>query len=539
MLAALWEWKRKRVVRNESENQNPYKEAPPKWLAVLSFAGLDTYDSLLLPLLAHEVGHFIVASFPEKSDELDAAVSAVLSTAEVAKIAKRHKQPHLDRDAKRRLRPLTIRAAGCLRELLADALAVRMMGFAFFAAQAEFLKTIPQLGDGLFLHDSSYPALDFRLAVILKQLRDPKFPGNIERILGGKKSPAKWPSSLQLARVYLDRCAKKRTVRSNGDWRSAFGATGGASAVELELLQLAERAVSESVEKVYGIASELIPDERCVRPTQRIFERVERLEHDLPPTLRPENQSSFAEMLMAAWLYQLSTGEARERKEKASTDQLSQYQITCRLVQKAAELTTVESPALESVRNRREGQTGAVLSGPHISARLRRPVTDEKHLAVVPYRADSVDGASLDVHLGHWFVVAKRTRLSSVKLNDPLAERLLRTIGREEEFVAKNNHFLIHPGDFVLGATLEFVALPPDLMAFVEGRSSLGRSGLIVATASQVAPGFHGVIVLELANAGTVPLELEPGMRIAQLVFQKMTSRTKPYRKRFYCQIKP
>ena len=116
------------------------------------------------------------------------------------------------------------------------------------------------------------------------------------------------------------------------------------------------------------------------------------------------------------------------------------------------------------------------------------------------------------------------------------------SVGTEEFFVRRGEPFLIHPGDLVLGATLEFLALPPDLMAFVEGRSSLGRMGLIVATATQVAPGFHGVIVLELANAGTVPLKVTPGMTIAQLVLQKLAepvAADKVYRGRYHCQIKP
>jgi dCTP deaminase len=79
-------------------------------------------------------------------------------------------------------------------------------------------------------------------------------------------------------------------------------------------------------------------------------------------------------------------------------------------------------------------------------------------------------------------------------------------------------------------------------MAFVEGKSKWGRLGLIVATASQVAPGFHGVIVLELANAGTVPIELQPETAIAQLVFQKISQPIAAkdlYRGKFYCQVKP
>jgi deoxycytidine triphosphate deaminase len=100
----------------------------------------------------------------------------------------------------------------------------------------------------------------------------------------------------------------------------------------------------------------------------------------------------------------------------------------------------------------------------------------------------------------------------------------------------------MHPGDLVLGATLEFFDLPNDLMAYVEGKSQLGRKGLIVATAAQVAPGFHGVVVLELVNAGMVPLKIRPGMEISQLVFQTLTEPVPNeflYRGSSYCQIKP
>ena len=109
-------------------------------------------------------------------------------------------------------------------------------------------------------------------------------------------------------------------------------------------------------------------------------------------------------------------------------------------------------------------------------------------------------------------------------------------------FVPDGKDFIIHPGDFVLGATLEFVALPSDLMGFVEGKSSIGRLGLLVATATQIAPGFHGVVVLEFANTGTVPLVVEPRMPIAQLVLQRMVSPVSDealYKGRHYCQIWP
>jgi dCTP deaminase len=85
-------------------------------------------------------------------------------------------------------------------------------------------------------------------------------------------------------------------------------------------------------------------------------------------------------------------------------------------------------------------------------------------------------------------------------------------------FVTAEGEFILQPGDFALAISMEYICLPPNIMAFVEGKSSLGRVGLLIATATQVAPGFKGCIVLELYNAGTVPVVLRPAMRIAQLI---------------------
>lgn len=91
--------------------------------------------------------------------------------------------------------------------------------------------------------------------------------------------------------------------------------------------------------------------------------------------------------------------------------------------------------------------------------------------------------------------------------------------------------FILHPGDFVLGTTKERVAIPADLIAHVEGRSSLGRLAIVVhATAGLADPGYEGQITLELSNLGTAPVALTPGMRIAQLTFTELTSAAeRPY----------
>ncbi|MCC7537471.1 MAG: dCTP deaminase [Deltaproteobacteria bacterium] len=203
----------------------------------------------------------------------------------------------------------------------------------------------------------------------------------------------------------------------------------------------------------------------------------------------------------------------------------------------------MSNPAEEDRESGGHGNATGVLSAAEIERRHGLAVGNPLRLSVIPWSKGSVQAASLDVHLGNWFAVPRRTRLASVDLSDPGGMAWAETAGRERLFVRSGEKFVLHPGDCVLGTTREFVALPNDVMAFVEGRSGIGRMGVVVATATQVAPGFHGVIVLELANIGTVPVQVKPEMGIAQLVFAHTLmapgDRARGYRGRFHCQIYP
>src|SRR5690606_10251661 len=95
----------------------------------------------------------------------------------------------------------------------------------------------------------------------------------------------------------------------------------------------------------------------------------------------------------------------------------------------------------------------------------------------------------------------------------------------EEFIIDEGAAFTLHPGEFALGSTVERVRVPPDLVARVEGRSSIGRIAVVVhATAGFIDPGFDGEITLELSNLGRCAVKLYPGMRISQVVFHTMTS---------------
>jgi dCTP deaminase len=123
--------------------------------------------------------------------------------------------------------------------------------------------------------------------------------------------------------------------------------------------------------------------------------------------------------------------------------------------------------------------------------------------------------ASLDLRLGRWFLTLQQSSRTELDFYNP-QEASDYYLGRKD-FIRFDAHYVLHPGRFVLGSTLEWVRMPAICTASIVGKSSLGRHGLIIETAPVVHPEFSGCLTLELANVGEVPINLRPGMEIAQL----------------------
>jgi dCTP deaminase len=138
-----------------------------------------------------------------------------------------------------------------------------------------------------------------------------------------------------------------------------------------------------------------------------------------------------------------------------------------------------------------------------------------------------VQPASVDLRLGREFLEFQHANIPCIH---PNSEQEVDEYV-EETVIEEGGEFILHPGDFVLGTTHERVEIPDDLIAHVEGRSSLGRLAVVVhATAGLADPGFNGHITLELSNLGTAPVALSPGMRISQLTFTELKNPAKrPY----------
>jgi dCTP deaminase len=145
--------------------------------------------------------------------------------------------------------------------------------------------------------------------------------------------------------------------------------------------------------------------------------------------------------------------------------------------------------------------------------------TGEVRIVMDPWEPAMMQPSSIDVRLDRFFRVFENHRYPHI---DPAADqsdltRVVEPDGQEP--------FILHPGEFVLGSTYEVCTLPDDVAARVEGKSSLGRLGLLThATAGFVDPGFSGHVTLELANVATLPIKLYPGMKIGQFCFFRLSS---------------
>lgn len=172
-----------------------------------------------------------------------------------------------------------------------------------------------------------------------------------------------------------------------------------------------------------------------------------------------------------------------------------------------------------------------MLNCEEIARRLELDPADKQRISIVPLPEVAPirerGGTSIDLRLGRWFRSFKQSRSSHYKLwTDDLAagDSQQPQLKTNEHFVRFGNSFILHPGRFVLGVTMEWLTLPDSISGYVTGKSSLGRHGLVIETAAGLHPNFSGCLTLELANVGEVPLAISPGMEICQIFLHEIAA---------------
>ena len=153
-----------------------------------------------------------------------------------------------------------------------------------------------------------------------------------------------------------------------------------------------------------------------------------------------------------------------------------------------------------------------------LSDRTIRRLLAEGRIGIEPFDDGLVQPSSVDVRVDRFFRVFRNARYPYIDVKAEMEDLT------ELVQIADEEPFILHPGEFVLGSTLERVTLPDDLVARLEGKSSLGRLGLLIhSTAGFIDPGWDGHVTLELSNVANLPITIYHGMKIGQLSFVRMT----------------
>jgi dCTP deaminase len=154
-----------------------------------------------------------------------------------------------------------------------------------------------------------------------------------------------------------------------------------------------------------------------------------------------------------------------------------------------------------------------------LSDRSIREEIEAGRIVIEPFDPECVQPSSVDLHVDAGFRTFHNARYPFIDVKRPMEDLT------ELVQVGEGEAFILHPGEFVLGSTRERIALPDDLVARLEGKSSLGRLGLLIhSTAGYVDPGWDGYLTLELSNVANLPITIYPGMKIGQISFFRLTS---------------
>jgi dCTP deaminase len=445
-----------------------------------------------------------------------------------------------------------------LGEIMADVFSAHLLGPA-----ALFVLTELALSVGLIdVFDEEHPPLRARLRVLREELTHLGYVSGIDveeaqLSLGawGQKLEKRVRAAVEKEFRYVDAFLK---MEGRAESQEQLVQNGGAVGEPDYWTHIAAHlpAIVEHVRKRVSALREesedrggpifLRPDDLVSNPQHDVNQAIALLSKSVPPNcmreldaegIRQVGQLTFAILLNAGWLYWATYGKRRRGGAPVQYGELCPERVLVdRLVLKGIELSEAQywfavregrlprrsRPELKRTdfcgQAKADFHAGGVLSADEICARINRPL-DENSLIITPMldRSAQIGKSSVDVRLGTEFIVAKHMRLPSLDPTDPeIRARIMEY--QTKVYVAPGKPLILQPQQFVLGSTLEYLRLPDDLAGLVIGRSSWGRLGLVIATASHVEPGFHGCLTLELVNLGGIPLSLYPCSRIGQLV---------------------
>lgn len=526
---------------------------------IISFPSLERDNILLHSVIGHELGHLIASQLVEQAKS--AFLEHVQKDIEIATDAELTRDGITEQSEplwyqQYRTERLTHNSTICLKfwerameEILAD-----IVGAVLFGPAALFSTFEVAVQSGFDLSPSPrneyYPPWRTRIREVLTvvdamggSILSPTpdlFLMNVPFTLTERAKALGLDRDVR-ARLVKERIQTIRDVATNKDDSAAVSYH--------PLAKLAYRAlrsfIDEATTNIKTILGKRCFSEKQVSTTlPALIERLDagvtpNAEHDMPS--RRLSKIGLVDVLNSAWFHKASV--AISPTSETDRDLLERVRAQRnRLTLKAIEYAFLaDEHPVRAVREQppaRPSTASGVLTSDDIHELMERKAVLDR-LIVTPLfdASQSLVDSALDVRLGTEFVLFRKEAFNALDISE---ESLQSDVSRYQERVVRRigERFVLHPRQLVIGSTLEYIQLPATIMAYVVGKSTWGRTGLVIATATKVDPGFRGCITLEIINDGEVPLVLLPGVPIAQLVFHR-TERSAKYGGAYSCPIGP
>jgi len=557
----------------QDEADDFFKDTPGQ-IAIISFPALERDNILALVILAHELAHYFdrLPGFPNLkiSNSQDVLAHISIPNEKVRNWIDASKNldplpalvPPLLADMEHRSRIISKIERSIpywLRELTADISATRFFGVGFYLCARELFSLIVSPLDSL------YPPNSKRLEEIALEIAgtDGGFEADVmERIGDNLKEGEKGlvEEVMQIMKLDVDsgdKLSVEQLLEQTGS-SSQLSLNQRKEKLEEAAIKIIEESISNALSAVKEKVRQIIPPDDCLRLSKDIFIALQYLKNYIPPAEKLDSQPiekpfifDIRMILNAVWLRWMEiskelsiTKKSHSKFEHNIMVYYEKLSILSRIALRAIELSNfhmeyepkdnnlVEKGYKENkklISKKIEISKPGVLGKKEI-VNLMVEKNIKKSIVVTPLLdPHQITEASFDVNLGNVFIIMKRTKLPCLDFHkiEQKDEPVNIYDFQERIQLSPKGQIVLHPNQFILGSTLEYIALPNDIMAYVIGKSSLGRTGLVIATATHIAPGYIGTITLELSNLGTVPLILYPTMPIAQLVFHRLCSPVK------------
>ena len=490
----------------------------PDWLLVLSYPATHKENGLLHVLQAHEVGHFFdticnISSYileeidPERLG-LENLVDS-LAKREVGEVLHPDLFYHAALETSRGhiRRRLIQLIKNWVQEIIADAFAIRVAGPAYFFALAEFCLSVSPLT----VSDDDHPSPIFRLNQLIQDINELGYseilPDDIKEHI---KNWALFLSEFEVDEE--DILEKALSMESPGVGNKIREAVN--KEVTNKGLNLTPQMLSEELTPLTSLIDALIPPIEIVDSVKNCT--------------RPVNVFSI---FNAGWVCYLTKLDNLAEKFGGGIAEANKIEIVKIINQHILKAIEVNQLCLNLSQLKEEPKG----SCPLFSYLYDSSTPIDQRLVIVPIinEAEQIKGYSVDLRLGSEFILPVRSRFPVLDPDEGASNSRYASgdVERYQERVYRpyGQPFVLNPGELVLGCTLEYIQLPANMTGYITGRSSWGRLGLNIATAIAVAPGYSGVLTLELVNHSNAPLMLYPGTRIASLNLSILPKRVGTY----------